>query len=76
MDYHSYLSQIIAFLNCTPRYIGVLDAGKMEKIAAKSQDCVDLFIECGIDAKDVTAKTLQIVFENKVDSPEGGYRSC
>ena len=36
MDYHSYLNQIIAFLNCTPRYIGVLDAGKMEKIAAKS----------------------------------------
>ena len=57
-------------LNRIPKYTGVLDDDKMEKIAAKSQDCVDLFIECGVDAKDVTAKTLQIIIENKITSPE------
>lgn len=62
-------------LNRIPKYTGVLDDDKMEKIAAKSQDCVDLFIECGVDAKDVTAKTLQIIIENKIDSPEGGKKA-
>ena len=62
-------------LNDTPRYIGVLDDGKMKKIAAKSQDCVDLLIECSIIAKDVSAKSLQIIIENKIDSPEGGKKA-
>ena len=62
-------------INGMARYIGVLEDGDLKKITAKSQDCVDLFIECGINAKDVSAKTLQIIIENKIDSPEGGKKA-
>lgn len=53
------------------KVIGMLEDEKIRKIAAKSKDSIDLFVECGIKAADVTARTLQIIIENKIDSTEG-----
>ena len=48
---------------------GIIPDSDLTKIAAKSQDRMDLFIECDIesDNKAVTAKSLQIIVENKID---------
>lgn len=58
-----------------PNVVGMLDDEKIRKIAAKSKDCIDLFVECGIKADDVTARTLQIIIENKIDSSEGKMKA-
>ena len=58
-----------------PKVVGMLDDEKIRKIAAKSKDCIDLFVECGIKADDVTARTLQIIIENKIDSSEGKMKA-
>lgn len=44
---------------------------ELEKIAAKSKDRIDLFVECGIKCSDIEAQKLQIIIENKIDSNEG-----
>ena len=55
---------------------GIIPDSDLTKIAAKSQDRMDLFIECDIesDNKAVTAKSLQIIVENKIDAGEGGKK--
>ena len=53
---------------------GVLPKDQLQKIAAKSQDRIDLFIECDIRAADLKARKLQIIIENKIDSSEGGKK--
>lgn len=47
---------------------------QLEKIAAKSQDRIDIFIECELDHAGKENK-LQIIIENKIDSKEGGSKS-
>ena len=53
---------------------GIIPDSDLTKIAAKSQDRMDLFIECDIesDNKAVIAKSLQIIVENKIDAGKGG----
>ena len=47
--------------------------GDIQKIIAKCQDRIDIFINCEIELNDKDAQTrkLQIVIENKIDSGEG-----
>ena len=49
------------------------EEGDIQKIIAKSQDRIDIFISCDIELndKDKPARKLQIVIENKIDSGEG-----
>jgi hypothetical protein len=49
----------------------------IQKIIAKCQDRIDIFINCDIELndKDTPAKRLQIVIENKIDSGEGKRKS-
>ncbi len=61
-------------VNGISKYKGELENNEMEKIAAKCKDSIDLFIECGINAPEITAKKLQIIIENKIDSIEGGKK--
>ena len=55
---------------------GVISPLDLSKIAAKSKDRIDLFVECEIESKDerITAKRMQIIIENKIDSIEGGVK--
>ena len=59
-----------------PSKLGVVSYRDLAKIAAKSKDKIDLFIECEIesDDKDITANRIQIIIENKIDSGEGGIK--
>jgi hypothetical protein len=52
---------------------GVLKNEDLKKIAANSQDRIDLFIDCEIESENdiVSARRLQIILENKIDSMEG-----
>ena len=61
-----------AIVNSKPRLAGVLQDPQLQKIAANSQDRIDLVIECEIKSEDIKAKKLQIIIENKIDSSEGG----
>ena len=49
----------------------------IQKIIAKSQDRIDIFISCDVELndKDKPARKLQIVIENKIDSGEGKGKS-
>jgi hypothetical protein len=49
------------------------EEGDVQKIIAKCQDRIDIFISCDIELndKDNPARKLQIVIENKIDSGEG-----
>jgi hypothetical protein len=49
------------------------EEGDVQKIIAKCQDRIDIFISCDIELndKDNPARKLQIVIENKIDSCEG-----
>ena len=49
------------------------DADAIQKIIAKCQDRIDIFIDCDIELNDKNqqAKRLQIIIENKIDSGEG-----
>ena len=47
---------------------------QLEKIAANSKDKIDLFIECELELNGKDKKNLQIIIENKIDSPEGGTK--
>ena len=53
---------------------GALPVDQLKKVAAKSQDRIDLFIECSIKAAALKAQKLQIIIENKIDSSEGGKK--
>ena len=53
---------------------GELSIDDLRKIAAKSKDRIDLFIDCEVECKCFTAKRLQIFIENKIDSLEGGKK--
>ena len=64
-----------AIVNGNPRIAGVLQEPQLQKIAAKSQDRIDLVIECEIKSEDIKAKKLQIIIENKIDSSEGGRKT-
>lgn len=64
-----------AIVNSKPRLAGVLQDPQLQKIAANSQDRIDLVIECEIKAEDIKAKKLQIIIENKIDSSEGGKKN-
>lgn len=56
------------------RVEGALPVDQLKKVAAKSQDRIDLFIECSIKAAELKAQKLQIIIENKIDSSEGGKK--
>ena len=56
------------------RVEGALPVDQLKKVAAKSQDRIDLFIECSIKAEELKAQKLQIIIENKIDSSEGGKK--
>ena len=64
-----------AIVNGTPRIAGVLQEDDLQKIAANSQDRIDLAIECDIKSEDLEAKKLQMIIENKIDSSEGGKKT-
>lgn len=55
---------------------GKLSDDELLKIAANSQDRIDLFIDCEIESVDnaISAQKLQIILENKIDSVEGGIK--
>ena len=55
---------------------GVINPLDLSKIAAKSKDRIDLVVECEIESNDerITAKRMQIIIENKIDSVEGGKK--
>lgn len=57
-------------------HTGVISRLDLAKIAAKSKDRIDLFVECDLESDDenITAKHLQIIIENKIDSGEGGKK--
>ena len=59
-----------------PNRTGVIGALDLAKIAAKSKDRIDLLVECEIESNDerITAKRMQIIIENKIDSVEGGKK--
>ena len=59
-----------------PDRTGVINPLDLSKIAAKSKDRIDLFVECEIESNDehITAKRMQIIIENKIDSVEGGKK--
>ena len=63
-----------AIINEGIRVEGALPVDQLKKVAAKSQDRIDLFIECDIRASELKAKKLQIIIENKIDSSEGGKK--
>ena len=52
-------------------YIGILSDDDLRKIAAKSKDRIDLFVDCAVESESLSAKRLQIIIENKIDSVEG-----
>lgn len=52
-------------------YIGRLSDEDLRKIAAKSKDRIDLFVDCAVESESLSAKRLQIIIENKIDSVEG-----
>lgn len=56
---------------------GELSERDLEKVAAKSKDKIDLFVDCEIDVEgnSLSAKRLHVVIENKIDSAEGGRKS-
>lgn len=64
-----------AIVNGKHHIAGVLPPDQLEKLAAKSQDRIDLVIECDIKSDDLKAKKLQIIIENKIDSSEGGKKT-
>lgn len=68
----SSLAQNITY----PSKCGVISYSDLSKIAAKSKDKIDLFLECEIesDDKDITANRIQIIIENKIDSGEGNIK--
>lgn len=57
-------------------YSGIIPQADLAKIAAKSKDRIDIFIECGLGCDDeaIKAKRLQIILENKIDAGEGGKK--
>ena len=59
-----------------PNRTGVIGHLDLAKIAAKSKDRIDLLVECEIESNDerITAKRMQIIIENKIDSVEGGKK--
>lgn len=63
-----------AIVNEKSRVEGALPVDQLKKIAAQSQDRIDLLIECSIKAEELKAKKLQIIIENKIDSSEGGKK--
>ena len=74
--YVSHLTQQILNLllpNSSYKVKGELLQDDLKKIAAKSKDRIDLFVDCSIDLEGVelNAKRIQIVIENKIDSVEG-----
>lgn len=56
--------------------MGELSEDDLKKIAANSQDRIDLFVDCEIESENsvISAKRLQIILENKIDSVEGGKK--
>lgn len=60
--------------NGTVSYVGELKGDELTKIATKSRDRIDLFIDCDIECDSLPAKRLQIIIENKIDSTEGGKK--
>ena len=56
-----------------PDRTGVIGHLDLLKIAAKSKDRIDLFVECEIESNDerITAKRMQIIIENKIDLVAG-----
>jgi dsDNA-binding SOS-regulon protein len=71
--YVSNLAQAIIDTPC--KVVGELVENDLKKIAAKSQDRIDLFVDCEIDCDNLKAKRMQIVIENKIDSAEGGRKT-
>ena len=74
--YVSHLTQLILNLllpSSSYKVKGELLQDDLKKIAAKSKDRIDLFVDCSIDLEGVelNAKRIQIVIENKIDSVEG-----
>lgn len=55
-------------------YLGRLPDDDLRKIAAKSRDRIDLFVDCEVESESFSAKHLQIIIENKIDSVEGGKK--
>lgn len=47
---------------------------QLEDLANNCHDSIDIFMECEIESKEVDAKKLQIIIENKIDSSEGGSK--
>ena len=45
----------------------VCSSGDMMKIAAKSADCVDIFLQCEVSAKGLKTRPMQFFIENKPD---------
>ncbi len=54
--------------------IGKLSTEELSKIAAKSRDKIDLYIDCEMECEGISANRLQIIIENKIDSTEGGKK--
>ena len=52
---------------------GVIGYADLASISAKSEDHIDLFLDCEIECEDpdITASRMQIIIENKINSGEG-----
>ncbi len=48
---------------------------QLQDLADNCQDSIDIFMECDIESEEVSAKKLQIIIENKIDSAEGGSKN-
>ena len=46
-------------------------AEELHKIAAKSVDRIDIFLQCDASSGDMKSQPMQIILENKIDSREG-----
>lgn len=76
VETEKYVSNLAQAIVDTPnKIVGELYEYDLKKIAAKSKDRIDLFVDCEIDCEDLKVKHLQIVVENKIDSVEGGRKS-
>lgn len=47
---------------------------QLNDLAHNCQDSIDIFMECDIESEEMSAKKLQIIIENKIDSAEGGSK--
>lgn len=50
---------------------GVCCAEDLRKIAAKSVDRIDIFLQCDVSSSAIKTRPMQIILENKIDSREG-----